>query len=380
MPRLPTLLGALGLAALGCASEADAPAFRTAPVERREVLETVEASGKLEARGRRLVSPAVEGRLVAVEVASGDDVEAGAVLARLETTPFVRRAREAQAAVELVAARLQEAKVLLEDAEREAARMGRLAERGQASGAETAAAKSQVRRARAGASAARAQLEQARLGLAEARAAQEAAVIRAPAAGTVLAARAEVGSLVSPRSPPPFALAEDLAQLRVVALVGEADIGRVARRAKSEVEVEAFPGVVFPARIERREVVPVEGAGVARYPVHLEVEDPERRLLPGMRAIVRFETARAEGALAVPMAALRFAPPGAPEAPPRSRLFVVEGDGATRAVAVRVGLSDGLVAAVEALEGALEAGDEVAIGFRIGSEGSRGANLSLGGR
>jgi HlyD family secretion protein len=197
----------------------------------------------------------------------------------------------------------------------------------------------------------------------------------------VLSVPRRTGAAVSPEGPILFLLSAPLDVLWLEAPVGEADIGRLRVGQASRFEVQAFPGEVLPATIEQIGVLgDVEGS-VARYPVRLTAPNPRGRLRPGMSAAVRFAVAEETKALAVREVALRFEPPGAPEAPPRSRVFVRTEPGRLEPVEVEAGISDGVYAVVTPVEdGALEPGDEVAIGLGTLNGHGRGPGLSLGGK
>ncbi len=363
----------VGLAfGMACGGEAEV-GYRLEPVDRRTVVAAVEAQGQLEARGVRVVVAGVEARLEAVLVRAGDRLEEGQPLAKLDDRALAAEAAATRAGLAAAAAGAEEAALARDEAAAELARVERLATRGQASDAVLATARGAKARADANARRSAALRDQARARLDAARAAYDAATVLSPGPLVVLSVPDQLGAMVSPRGPPLFRLADPLETLVAVARVGEVDIGRLAVAQRGTVEVPAFLEEAFPGSITHLDVAPAPGD--ARYRVQLEVENPDRRLLPGMSAMVRFEVGRAEG-LAVREAALRFVPDGAPPGPPRSRVFRRR-DRTIEPVEVEAGVSDGVYVEVR---GPLAPGDQVVVGRAPSGEGASGARLSLGGR
>ncbi|MCB9653639.1 MAG: efflux RND transporter periplasmic adaptor subunit [Deltaproteobacteria bacterium] len=374
-------LGAVGVLVrvIQPARDVEAPIFRTSVVERREVIQTVEATGRLRPRDLAVVMAPVSGRLVSIEVAVRDVVEAGQRLARIEAANLSHDVRRARAAVSAARGGVVEAQATERDAKRGYERAKVLAERGQMSETARDSAATAASRAEAALSVARAKLTEALEVLSAADYAESQLEVRAPRAGVVLEVPSQLGAAVSPAGPVLFTVSAPLDVLRLDASVGEADIGALRVGQAARFEVQAFPKETFEARVEAIGVMAAPGQGVPTYPVTLTVANSEGRLLPGMSAAVRFEVARVPNALAVKDAALRFQPSDASRAPPRSRVFKTEADGALQAIEVTVGISDGVWVEVRPVEARLlEAGDHVAVGYNAG-EARGGPGLKIGG-
>jgi HlyD family secretion protein len=122
---------------------------------------------------------------------------------------------------------------------------------------------------------------------------------------------------------------------------------------------------------------------VVTYTVVVSVRNDDGRLMPGMTATMRIEHARAEGALRVPLAALRFRPAGSepPSLPPGQGLVHVQGEGG-RPVPVRVatGLSDTRFAEIVSAEPADVFGPGAPVIVGVVTEGAprRRGGLRLG--
>lgn len=129
----------------------------------------------------------------------------------------------------------------------------------------------------------------ARVRLAESR--LEKTEVTAPQDGTVLVRAVETGEVVEAGQP--LGLVVDLDRLELKVYLPERDIGRVLLGAAARIRVDAFPGRYFEARVSRvddyaqftpRDIHLPEERTRMVYGVTLALENPERRLKPGMPA------------------------------------------------------------------------------------------------
>jgi HlyD family secretion protein len=105
-----------------------------------------------------------------------------------------------------------------------------------------------------------------------------------------------------------FVIAQDLRNMRVLADVDEADVGKLREGTDAEVRVDAFPGERFRGVVSQVRYSPNNQSGVVTYSAVVEVDNPEVKLRPGMTATVSIRTAIVKDGLRVPNAALRFRP------------------------------------------------------------------------
>jgi HlyD family secretion protein len=369
-----------------------APAWKTAVIERGVVVETVNTTGTVQALKTVTIGTQVSGIIKEILVDYDTRVTKGQVIARLE--PDVLEARLAQESALLAAAEaaVERSQVAIEEAEAKEKRIARLVQQSLAKQEDLETAQFAVRTAKANLRADETRVLQARASVGMARTNLDYATITSPIDGVVLTKVVDVGQTVAAglQAPTLFTIAEDLRQMRVEASVDEADIGRVHTGQRVSFSVDAFPDRRFKGRVTQRRLGPVVTNNVVTYQVIVDTENPELTLLPGMTANVSIVTNRAEEALVVPAAALRFTPPdaqprgpgrpgggegagpgggrgqtagaareggaevGRPEGlrpPRRSFVYLLEA-GALRQVEVEVGPSDGLRVAVEPAEGA----------------------------
>ena len=393
-PVIGALVLAAGIAAYVVLTDSQVGAGETAmyklgKVERGDLTAVVAATGTLNPVVSVQVGSQVSGQLRDVLADFNSPVTANQVIARLDPQTFQQKLRQAeadleatQAAVAVQRAEVARARAQLADAERTLARKKLLVEKQFISAAEQETAQSnydavfaafQVSEAQARSSAAvvkqrEAQLAQARIDLGRTE-------IRSPVDGIVVKRSIEPGQTVaaSLQSPELFIIARNLTDMRVETAVDEADVGRIAPGQKATFTVDAFPGRRFEGEVQQVRKAATIVSNVVSYTVAITTSNPDLILLPGMTANVRIITARKEGVLKVPNAALRFklldaakpatAVPPAPTSGKRAggipRVWRLT-EGKPVEVAIKTGISDG--SATELLSDELKEGDELITG------------------
>jgi HlyD family secretion protein len=338
--------------------------YRTAPVTLRTVVQAVEAQGRLDVWTRFDVPSPVTGRLVNIAIEAGAAVVSGQVLAQLDTDIAQVSVEGARAARRAAASRVSEARAALNVAQDTRRRTEALAERGLSSESDVVGAKATEGKAEAALQGATAELASANEKVTSENLAKQDRTIRAPGNGVVIDAPRWPGAVVGPATGPLFVIGSDLDTLRLDASVPEADIGSVRAGQTAEYSVPAFPGRTFRAEVVARAIQPDASSTGTTYRVTLRATNPERVLLPGMTATVKLEVARADNAVTVREAALRFTPDPANEAPSRSRVWRLDAEHGIVPVAVTAGVSDAAYTAVSPKDPqALRAGDSVIIGL-----------------
>src|SRR5664279_2257883 len=101
--------GAVALVAVSAAyaaSGSSGPAYRTAPVSRGPVEQTLDVTGTISPVSQAALVFPVSGRVTSVAVTAGQHVSAGQVLARLDTSTLLVQVSQDQAAVAAAQAKL----------------------------------------------------------------------------------------------------------------------------------------------------------------------------------------------------------------------------------------------------------------------------------
>jgi cobalt-zinc-cadmium efflux system membrane fusion protein len=260
----------------------DSAAQRLAGIEVRAVdtagTNALVANGTITYDANRVavVGPRVEGRLAAVRADLGERVGAGAVLAVVES-PEVGELR----------GELARAEATLEVARRNYEREQRLFRQEITSQKELLEAEGAYRSAEADIASARARLEAVGAGSGKG----AAFGLRTPLSGTVVERNASPGQLVDPSSNL-FTVA-DIRDVWITVDVYESDLSRVQQGAPATVLPRALPGEEFEGRVTYAGGV-VDSA-TRTFKVRVQVENPERRLRPGMFAQVRIAATAASG-------------------------------------------------------------------------------------
>jgi len=297
-PRDAVLAFALVLTA-GCGSPRDAgdgQKYETARVERRPVVLVVEASGVIEPIRTVELKSKASGEILEIGADTGDTVRAGALLVRID--PRTPRNRLDQAVAQWNAA-----KAKLANAQSQLARGRKLLGNEWINQADYDKLVLDAATAQSEVVAGRVAVDNARIAL-------DDTEVRAPGAGTILAKRVERGQVIS--SPTMdvgggtlLMTMADLSQVRARVRVDETDLGKIAVGMPASIAVASFPGRRFAGEIEKIEPQAVVEENVTLFPVLITLSNDERLLRPGMNVDVRFEVARRDDVLTIPVTALR---------------------------------------------------------------------------
>ncbi len=282
----------------------------TVAASRGDVIETISASGTLEALTTVQVGAQVSGNIQALYADFNAIVRKGQLLARLDPTLLQSQVEQARATVIRSEAEVERLKVALAAAEATLRRTQALADKRIAAAADLETAVVDRRMAESDVKSAEAQLLQARASLGQAEVNLEKTAISSPIDGIVVSRNVDVGQTVaaSMQAPTLFLIAADLAAMRVNASVDESDVGRVKAGQTVRFRVDAFPSEEFTGTVSQVRLSPTVEQNVVTYQTVIDVPNLELKLRPGMTANVTVETVRRDNVLRVPNAALRFKP------------------------------------------------------------------------
>lgn len=372
--------------------------FRTAKVERGEVVEGVQASGAVQPVTLVQVGSQISGVIDGLYHNDfNSKVKKDQPIAHLDSRRLAAQIAQDQANIDKAKADVARVRALIVQATKDLARQVTLAEKRLVGEADLDAAnanvdslKAQLALSQATVKSQEAQLESDKVNL-------EYATIVSPIDGVIVARNVDVGTTVaaSLQAPVVYTIANDLTKIQVQASVPEADIGKIHEQQHARFVVDAhadknFDGIVAQVRLASTTV-----QNVVTYTVIINADNPADEqnpnglLLPGMTANVTFEVAKsAPDALKVPASALRLQPPkeliqpnvvqaqAKPDAAPSGKekrpggsggkrggggmVYVVAPDGYLRPIAVKALISDGTMTSVEPREpDALAEGTEV---------------------
>jgi len=286
------------------------PEIRTTTVTQGDIVDTVGATGALEAVTTVNVGSQVSGMIEELSVDFNSIVRAGDVIMRLDPSLFETQVAQAQANLIRAEADTERLRVSLDDARVQLSRAEDLAARQLISETEREAAQLAVRSTEAQVRSSEAAITQAMASLNQNEVNLEHTVIRAPIDGIVISRLVDVGQTVaaSLQAPELFVIAADLTKMRVLANIDESDVGRIRPNQRVTFTVDAFPGDEFEGTVSQIRLEPVVTQNVVTYATVVDAPNPDLRLKPGMTATIVLETARRENVLRIPNAALRFRP------------------------------------------------------------------------
>lgn len=284
--------------------------FTLGPPQARDVIEKVQSTGVVEPVNKVEIGSQVSGRVVTVHVDFNDRVEKGQLLAEIDPELFSAEVVQSRAQLEASQAALGRAKAARDAARLRRDRVRSLAAEAAASAAEFDQAQADLDIAEAEVTSAAAQIAQLSARLNSASTTLKYTKIYSPIDGVIIDRRVEPGQTVAAsfNTPVLFVIARDLTQMRVLAEIDEADVGKVQPGMAVDVVVDAFADHHFAGKLTQIRYSPTTVEGVVTYAAVVLVDNPEGKLRPGMTATATVETKAERGVLAVRNAALRFEP------------------------------------------------------------------------
>jgi HlyD family secretion protein len=270
--------------------------FDTASVQPATIEVGVSSAGVIEPLATVEVKSKASGEVLDLMVETGDYVEQGTLMVRIDPRTVQNRFDQSEAELKSANSRLEIARSQMERAER-------LLSQGTFTQADLEQAALELANAEA-------QVVTSRVSVENARIAVDDTDIRAPISGAVIQKPVEIGQVIS--SPTQdvsggslLLTMADLSEVQIRALVDETDIGKVRPGMGATVSVAAYPNQPFPGQVLKIEPQAVLEQNVTMFAVLISIGNPEGLLLPGMNAEVDVRIARAEDVAAVPIMALR---------------------------------------------------------------------------
>ncbi len=284
-------------------------AYRTAPVETGDIVQTVRATGVIQPIRLVAVGTQVNGPVQKLNVDYNDRVKAGDIVAQIDPAVYQTRFAQSQANLAQSQANVEANRAKLVQADKDLARARELAKRDMISQSELDAAVASRDVLAAQVKVAEASVEQTRAALRTSQTELDYTTIRSPVDGVVIDRNVSEGQTVvaSMSAQVLFQIATDLQQIQVEASIPEADIGRIRTGQPVSFTVDAyeetFTGTVGQIRMSAATV-----QNVVTYPVVIRAANPDGRLFPSMTANISCEVERRTGVLKAPNGALRFSP------------------------------------------------------------------------
>ncbi|GAB4353929.1 MAG: macrolide transporter subunit MacA [Immundisolibacter sp.] len=279
--------------------------YRTAAAQRRDITETVTAQGKLEPKSYVDVGAQVSGQLSRLHVAIGDVVEKGQLIAEIDPRLYAARVASDQARIAALTAQLAQQKAQRDNLRLVYRRNRELLAERAVSQEQFEQSHADLRVAQAAVDAIAAQIEEARSTLEGDRTNLGYTKIYAPMTGTVVSQTSREGQTLNANQLAPVIVQiADLDTMTVRAQVAEADVMRIGVGTRAEFTTLGALDRRWQGTV--RQVLPSPEVinEVVLYNVLVDVDNRDRQLMNGMSTQVFFILGAAEQALCIPTAAL----------------------------------------------------------------------------
>jgi len=297
---------------------------QTLPISRGDIIDSVGATGTLQAVTTVQVGSQVSGNISYLGADFNSIVKKGQVIARLDPSLFDAQLQQAKANLSQAQANLakaqsdlERAKVMLTDAQQKYTRAKELAAKSLLPQSDLDAAKIAVDSAEASLSSQQATVKQSQAQVSQSQASVnqnpvnlDHTVIDAPIDGIIIQRSVDVGQTVaaSMQAPTLFVIAADLTKMQVNANIDEADVGRIRPGQVVTFRVDSYPTDTFEGTVSQIRLQPVVVQNVTTYGTIIDVPNQQLKLKPGMTANLKVQIAKRTDVLRIPTAALRFRP------------------------------------------------------------------------
>lgn len=393
------VVAALGAGIYYYSTKPQAPTYKTAKVERGDLVSAVAATGNLAAVVTVQVGTQVSGTIQKLYVDFNSKVAKGQTIAQIDPALFLAQVDQSRGNYLNAQATRQKSRADLTDAKRNLDRYRQLVKDGIVAQSDYDTAENRYQMAVATVKASEGSVAQTRGALNQAETNLHYATIRSPVDGIVVSRSVDVGQTVAASfsTPTLFTIAQDLTKMEIDTSVDEADISRISEGQPVTFTVDSYPETRFAGKVVQIRNAPIITQNVVTYIVVIGVNNKELKLKPGMTANVSIETARKDNVLKLPAAALRFRPKGgkvtkdardAKEKPAGAdarkmkkgagqQVFILSAEQKPVAVPIKTGITnDGQV---ELVEGTLKENDEVIV-EQISSQKKSGGTGAMGPR
>lgn len=289
--------------------------IRMEAVAERDLVATVTATGSVRARRQVSISSDVMGRVVELNVDEGDEVARDQVLLHIDPSQFEAAVARARAGLSQAVAQVAQQRANLLQAERQLDRNRRLRDEdpGLVSVQALQESETQLEIQRSLLQSAQHGVEQARASLEEAEDQLRRTTILAPISGRITRLDIEEGETVvvgTMNNPGSLLLTiSDLSTVEAVLRVDEVDVPRISVGDSARVELDAFPGNGYAARVSKigNSAIRPQGGPTAGqtssvdYEVILTLLDPPPDLRPDLSATADIVVDARNGIPAVPI-------------------------------------------------------------------------------
>jgi HlyD family secretion protein len=345
------------------------PEFRTEPVTRGDIQQTVTATGNVNAVTTVQVGTQVSGTIKILYVDFNSRVKKGQIIAQIDPSTFESQVLQARANLLSAQANLEKAEATLTNDKKTFDRNKELFSKNLIAQSDLDTAETNYQTDKALVNSAKASIEQAKASLDYAKQNLSYTKIVSPVNGVVISRNVDVGQTVAAsfQTPTLFTIAEDLTKMQIDTNVAESDVGGVKDGQDVEFTVDAYPDTTFKGKVWQIRQAPITVQNVVTYDVVIQVNNKDLKLMPGMTANVSIIFSTRQDVLRITNAALRFRfsdkPSGAGSSAGAMEkkgpvVWVLE-NGKPKRISVTLGISDGNY--TEVVSGDLKEGQQLIV-------------------
>jgi HlyD family secretion protein len=292
---------------------------RLEQVSRRDLVSSVTASGKIEAKTSVDISADITGRIIDLAVREGDLVKQGQFLLQIDPAQYQAAVARAQGVVASTQATLLQTGATRDQVQRALNRARQLTQLGDNLIAPETAEQAQTAFdvAEANYQSTKAQLEQARASLQEAKDNLGKTRLTAPISGRVVRLAVEEGEVAVPgtfsRETGLLMTIADLSVILAKVQVDETDVVRLSQSDSVEVTIDAYRDTTFWGRVTKvshsAKLTPTETASgssdrAVDFDVEITLRNPPADIRPDLSCTARIITDTRDKALSIPIIAL----------------------------------------------------------------------------
>ncbi|OIP55807.1 MAG: efflux transporter periplasmic adaptor subunit [Ignavibacteria bacterium CG2_30_36_16] len=282
---------------------------QTEKVEKRNITQTVTATGKINPEFKVIITPEVTGEIVSLPVKEGDNVKKGTLLLRIKSDAYVAQREKAEAMLQSSKASLSQRDAELTKVEADYNRAKELHSKGLSSDSELESAKSIFISTRAMYQSAQANVMQSEANLRESTDQLSKTAIYSPMDGTITQLNVELGERVLGSGfsqGTNIMTVSDLGNMEATVDVDENDVVLISIGDTANVKVDAFSNKVFRGTVTQiGNSAQSAGLGtqdqVVNFGVRIKLIDSDINLRPGMSCTSDIQTETKSNVFAVPI-------------------------------------------------------------------------------
>ena len=310
---LVVVLGALGGGAywyLKFGQPEVKPQVTESAITRGSVVESVQATGTLDALRSVTIGTQVSGVVQQLYVDFNDIVKKDQLIAELDPSILQTQVAVQQANLLRSQVDIDQKNITLENDKKKLERQQELFSKNLVTKEQLESAQLAVKMDEASINSSKASLVQTQANLDTANLNLGYTKIRAPIDGVITNRAADRGQTVNATNSAPtlFTMATDLTTMKLTASIDEAEVSKVRTGQSVTFRVDSYAGATFRGTVNQVRLNAKNSQNVVTYETVIDVQNADLRLKPGMTATLTIEVLRVDDALKIPSAALRFRP------------------------------------------------------------------------